>query len=240
MQKQRFDLTVGTHYTVECLDSEGRQKWAEEFDNLVTTEGRNALLGRTFDVVGSDVLWYVGLVAAGTGTVAITSGAATVTGTTTSFSAADVGSDIIIKGAGAAGADLVTTVATFTSATSITTTANAGATVSGVGYAVEARPADTMASKSFNEGVPYSNATRPVWAKNGAPSAGAMSNSTSRASFTVNATAQVYGAFMSSNNTKSGTLGILYGQGLFVAAGARGVVSGDTINVQSDPSITAS
>jgi hypothetical protein len=31
-------------YTAECLDANGNVKWSEEFDNLVTTEGKNHLL----------------------------------------------------------------------------------------------------------------------------------------------------------------------------------------------------
>src|SRR3954471_23853035 len=45
------------------------------FENLVVNAGLNALLGRTFDVVGSNVLWYAGLIGAGTGTVSITASA---------------------------------------------------------------------------------------------------------------------------------------------------------------------
>ena len=149
------------------------------------------------------------------------------------------GENTIIVGAGASGADLITTVATYTSATAITTTANAGTTVSGAGYAIEPRPADTMASKSFNENTTYSNANRPTWTKNGSPSGGAMSNSSSKAAFTINGTTRIYGAFMTTNNTKGGTSGKLYGGGLF-SAGSRSVLNGDTLNVQADLSVTAS
>lgn len=218
-------------------DGKTIDQWA--FENLVVTTGLNYLLDNSFSAVPASVAAYVGLIGAGTGTVAITAAAASVTGTTTAFAAADVGSDIIIVGAGAASADLSTTVATFTSATAITTAANAGTTVSGAGYAIEPRPADTMASKSFNEGTPYSNATRPTWTKNAAASGGAMSNSTSKASFTINATSRVYGAFLATDSTKSGTTGILYGGGLFTSTGSRAVQAGDTLNAQVDLSVTA-
>lgn len=209
--------------------------------NLVVTEGRNTLLGRTFDAVAADVLWYVGLIGAGAGTVAITSGAAAVTGTGTAFANGDNGSDIVIVGAGAAGADLITTVSgNPASTTALTTAANAGTTVSGAAYAIEPRAADVMNSKSFNETAPYSNATRPAWTKNGAPSAGAMSNSSSKASFNINATGRVFGSFLANNNTKSGTTGLLYGGGLDITNGSRGLVSGDILNAQIDLSITAS
>lgn len=231
-------VVMRTRYLVECYAPDGTLRWREAFENIVVTTGLNALLNNTFDAVAGSVAWYVGLVGAGTGTVSITSGAAAVTGSGTDFQAADVNSDLIIVGAGAAGADLITTVAARSSTTAITSGANAGSTVAGASYAVEPRPADTMATKSFNETTPYSNANRPTWTKNGAASGGAMSNSSSRASFTINATGRVFGAFLSSDNTKGGTTGTLYGGGLF-STGSRAVLSGDTLNVQVDLSATA-
>lgn len=227
--------------SVECpLWHHVSEKWKMDFHNLVVTVGRNELLDRTFTAPGADVLWYVGLIGAGTGTLAITAATNAVTGTTTAFAAADVGSDIIIVGAGAAAADLLTTVAGQTTTTALTTTANAGTTVTVAPYAIEPRPADTMASKSFNEATPYSNATRPAWTRNGAAAAGAMSNSASKASFAVNATGRAFGAFMATNSTKGGTTGTLYGGGTDTVNGSRNVLSGDTINVQIDLSVTAS
>jgi hypothetical protein len=231
-------VQMRSRYTVECVAPDGSLRWSEQFENLVVTTGLNALLGNTFDAAAGSVLWYVGLIGAGTGTVAITSGAAAITGTSTDFQATDVGSDLIIVGAGAAGADLITTVLSRSSTTAAVANANASATVTGASYALEPRPADTMASKSFNETTPYSDANRPAWTKNGAPSGGAMSNSSSKAAFTINATGRVFGAFLSSSNTKGGTTGTLYGGGLF-STGSRSVLNGDTLNVQVDLSATA-
>lgn len=233
-------LRVSSRYTVECFDRLGRLKWRAGFSNLVVTEGLNMLLDRSFGALPADVNAYVGLIGAHTGTVSITSGAAAVTGSGTSFTNADNGSDLIIVGAGASGADLITTVSgNPSSGTALTAAANAGATVSGAAYALEPRPADVMNSKSFNESAPYSNSNRPTWTKNGAAAGGAMSNSSAKASFTINATGRIFGAFMSTNNTKSGTTGILYGGGLFTTGGSRAVQSGDTVNVQVDLSVTA-
>lgn len=213
--------------------------WRVAFDNLVVTEGRNTLLGRTFDAVGADVNWYVGLIGAHTGTVGITSGAAALTGSGTDFQAADVLSDIIVVGAGAAGLDLVTTVASRSSTTAATTTANAGGTVSGAAYAIEPRPADVMNSKSFNELTAYSEANRQAWTKNGAPASGAMSNSSSKARFTVNAAnTRIFGGFLTNNNTKGGTTGLLFGGGLF-SVGSKLLQSSDLLDVQVDLSLTA-
>lgn len=233
-------VKVTSRYRVECVDPLGRLRWRAEFHNVVVTEGLNMLLDRSFGALPADVNAYVGLIGANAGTVAITSGAAAVTGTGTSFANADNGSELIIVGAGPSGADLITTVSgNPASGTSLTAAANAGTTVSGAAYAIEPRPADVMNSKSFTETAPYSNAARPTWTKNGAAAGGAMSNSSSKASFTINATGRIFGAFLCTNNTKSGTTGILYGGGLFTTGGSRGVLSGDTVNVQVDVSVTA-
>ena len=50
-------------YSVECFDSEGNLKWSEEFDNVVTTVGKNLALdtflaGSAYTVVGP----YLGLI----------------------------------------------------------------------------------------------------------------------------------------------------------------------------------
>jgi hypothetical protein len=48
--------------------------------------------------------------------------------------------------------------------------------------------------------------------------------------FTMNATATIAGAFVTTDNTKSGTTGLLFSVGNFTV-GDRSVVSGDTLNV---------
>src|SRR5207253_441288 len=130
---------VSTRYMVECyshhhLNAEKCEQpwdcqevhiqqlsWRDWFDNLVVTAGLDALLNNSFNAVAANVNWYVGLIDAGTGTVAITSGAATVTGTSTAFANGDNGHDLIIVGAGSAGADQITTVSgNPASATSLT------------------------------------------------------------------------------------------------------------------------
>ncbi len=239
--QQRLMARAHTPYIAECFDAFGRLKWRDAFHNLVVTEGLNELLNRTYNAVPADVNWYVGLIGAATGTVAVNSGAAAVTGTSTSFANGDNGSDIIIVGAGASGADFVGTVSgNPASSTSLTLSANAGTTVSGAQYAIEPRAADVMNSKSFNEFTSYSNSTRPAWTKNGAAAAGAMSNSSSKASFNLNpgSPTRVFGAILVANSTKGGTTGPLMGGGLF-SGGSRLVQSGDTLNIQVDPSLSA-
>lgn len=93
---------------------------------------------------------------------------------------------------------------------------------------------DTASSHAgWTEVVPYSNATRPACTFGTATTAdpSVISNSASPASFSINATATVGGAFLISNSTKSGTTGILFSASDFAAPGDRSVVSGDTLNV---------
>lgn len=101
---------------------------------------------------------------------------------------------------------------------------------------------DTAASHAgFTEVVPYSNATRPV-ATFGTPTTANPSvatNSASPSQFTINATATVGGAFLISNNTKSGTTGVLFSASDFQAPGDRTVASGDTLSVTYTFSLTA-
>ena len=59
----------------------------------------------------------------------ITEGTDTLTSATANFSSGDVGSTIIVEGAGTAGAALITTIATYVSATDVTLTADAVTTV---------------------------------------------------------------------------------------------------------------
>lgn len=101
---------------------------------------------------------------------------------------------------------------------------------------------DTASSHAgWTEVVPYSNATRPA-ATFGTPTTANPSvatNSASPASFTINATATVGGAFLISNSTKSGTTGTLFSASDFTSPGDRSVVSGDTLNVTYTFSLTA-
>lgn len=244
MNRLSHNFKIRAHWTWQAWrrDDSGllTPLWTLEYDNLVVDEGRNTLLDRTFNAVPANVNWYIGLIGANTGTIAITSGANAMTGSSTSFQTTDVGSDIIVVGAGASGLDLITTVATRSSTTAATTTANAGTTQTTAAYAVEPRPADTMASKSFNELTAYSEANRQAWTKNGAPSGGAMSNSSSKARFTINAAnTRIFGGFLTSDNTKAGTTGTLFGGGLF-SVGSKLLQSAELLDVQVDLSVTAS
>lgn len=92
---------------------------------------------------------------------------------------------------------------------------------------------DTMASQTnWSEATPYSESVRQTWTPNGAASSKSLSNSSSKASFSINATDTVGGAFLSNDNTKGGTSGKLFCAVQFSAN--RGVASGDTITIQYD------
>ena len=51
-----------TLYHIECYDSEGRLKWVEDFENLVTTVGFNKVLDSAFKTGVTSPTWFVGLV----------------------------------------------------------------------------------------------------------------------------------------------------------------------------------
>ena len=98
---------------------------------------------------------------------------------------------------------------------------------------------DTMASHAgWTEVTAYTEGTRQALTP-GTVAAGSVSNSASKAVFSVNGTATVGGAFLATVNTKGGTTGTLYGGGAF-AEGNRSVVSGDTLNVTLTLTVTAS
>ena len=93
---------------------------------------------------------------------------------------------------------------------------------------------DTMSSHAgWTEVTDYSQATRPACTF-GTPTTANPSvatNSASPATFSINATTVVGGAFLTSNNTKGGSTGVLYSAADFSAPGDRSVVSGDTLSV---------
>lgn len=85
----------------------------------------------------------------------------------------------------------------------------------------------------FTEVTDYSQANRPACSFGAATSAdpSVISNSASVATFSINATTTVGGAFLISNNTKGGSTGVLFSAADFAAPGDRAVVNGDTILV---------
>jgi len=89
--------------------------------------------------------------------------------------------------------------------------------------------ADTMSSHSgWAVVVDYSESVRQTLTL-GTASSGSIDNTSNKAAFSINGTATVAGAFITSSSTKSGTSGTLYGAVDF--SSSRSVISGDTLTV---------
>jgi hypothetical protein len=87
---------------------------------------------------------------------------------------------------------------------------------------------DTMSSHSgWIENAGYSNANRPTWGV-GASSGNVITNA-SAMSFNINATVTIRGAFLVSNNTISGTSGVLWATGTF--GSNQSLVNGQVLRV---------
>lgn len=107
--------------------------------------------------------------------------------------------------------------------------------ISSTSYTTGPAAGDTMASHGgWTEDATYSNANRPTTAWSAA-SSGSKALSAALA-FNINGTATIKGCFLTSNNTKSGTTGILYSAGLFTG-GDKAVANGDTLNVSYTASL---
>ena len=116
------------------------------------------------------------------------------------------------------------------------------------GVAASNTPAagDTLASPAgWTEIAPYSNATRVAATLATATTANpsGVTNSASPASFSINATATVGGAFLTSSSPKTPNSGFdagtLFSAADFGGAGDRNVVSGDTLSVTYTFSLAA-
>lgn len=97
---------------------------------------------------------------------------------------------------------------------------------------------DTLASHGWTETTAYAGNRKAVTfgtATTANPSV--ISNSSSVAQFVMNNTVTVAGAFLC--NAATGTSGILFSASTFQSPGARSVVSGDTLNVTYQFSLTA-
>lgn len=100
----------------------------------------------------------------------------------------------------------------------------------GLKNAGTASAGDTMASHaSWVENQSYSKGARQT-ATFGTVASQSVDNSASQASFDITTATSVAGAFLSTNSTKGGSTGTLYGAADFSAA--RSVSPGDTLNVK--------
>lgn len=62
------------HYGFRCFDEFNNLKWEDEFDNLVTTQGKNDLLDKYFKGSSYTAAWYVSLIDADTNWSAVAAG----------------------------------------------------------------------------------------------------------------------------------------------------------------------
>lgn len=90
----------------------------------------------------------------------------------------------------------------------------------------------------YTELTEYAETTREVWTKNGAASAGAISNSAAACEYNINGSVTAYGAFFTSASAKSAATGTLLAATQF--SPSRALVSGDILRVQYDFSVTSS
>jgi len=112
----------------------------------------------------------------------------------------------------------------------------------GAGASNTPAAADTMSSHAgWTEVVAYSNATRVaatfVAATTANPSV--VTNTASPATFNINGTTTVGGAFLTSGSAKGGTAGTLFSAADFGSPGDRSVVASDTLAVTYTFSLAA-
>jgi hypothetical protein len=101
---------------------------------------------------------------------------------------------------------------------------------------------DTMSSHAgWTEVTAYSESTRPAATFAAATSANpsVVTNSASKAQYTINGTTTIGGAFLTSSSTKSGTTGTLFSAADFQSPGDRSVVNGDILLVTYTFSLSA-
>lgn len=101
---------------------------------------------------------------------------------------------------------------------------------------------DTMSSHiGWTEVTAYSESTRVAvtFAASTNANPSVVTNSASKAVFTINGTTTVGGAFLTSGSAKSGTTGTLFSAADFSSPGDRSVVSGDILNVTYTFSLSA-
>ena len=106
--------------------------------------------------------------------------------------------------------------------------------VTGPGSGTSYSASDTMSSHAgWTEDTNYSQSTRPACSFGTASTAdpSVITNSGSPATFSINGTTTIAGAFLTSNSTKGGTTGTLFSASDFQSPGDRSVVSGDTLTV---------
>jgi len=95
-------------------------------------------------------------------------------------------------------------------------------------YTPLATDAGATIANNATECTAYDEAARPQWVEPGAASQ-SITNSAAPATFTINATKSVYGAFLISDSTKGGATGVLFAAARFAAV--RDLIAADELLV---------
>lgn len=95
-------------------------------------------------------------------------------------------------------------------------------------FAVGDTAAQIGGSNGWLEATAYSESVRQTLTL-GSVSAGSVDNTGSKATFSINGTVTIHGAFVITNSTKSGTTGVLFGEAAFSVD--RSLASGDSLTV---------
>lgn len=97
---------------------------------------------------------------------------------------------------------------------------------------------DTMASHAgWTEVTAYTEGTRQAFTP-GTVASQSVDNSASKATFSINGTTTVGGLFLTTNNTKGGSTGTLYGAAAF-SGGDKSLGNGDTLQVTATATAAA-
>ncbi|HEY4963708.1 MAG TPA: hypothetical protein VIH90_03375 [Candidatus Saccharimonadales bacterium] len=226
---------TGVHQTVS-RNARGRIMDIDESHNLLTTAGKNSLIGVGVHNDTQIPTWYQGLHVENRHiTDAVTNGSTTLTSATASFVSEDAGRLLTVYGAGAAGGSLVTTIASYSSGTTVIMSNAATDTASGHtatlgGILVVADTAASHAGWVEISSALITNGTRPAWVP-GVASAGACTGPTTPTAFTMAASIAnqyIHGFFTASISTLAGATGTLLSEGSYTG-GALVVGSSYTI-----------
>lgn len=220
-------------YHIQCHDKDGNLKWEAESKNLVLNGGLQDMNSKYFIGSSYTAAWYLGLY----GTAASVNPVATDTMATSTFSAtgSSISGTTLTIGTVSSGTVTIGQLISGTNVlggTYITAGSGSSWTVS-QSQTVASTTISAATARTWSENTTYSNATRPA-ATFVAPTVANPSvatNSASPASFTINGTTTIGGAFLTSVSTKGGVTGVMYSAADFSSPGDRSVVSGDTLTV---------
>ncbi len=241
----------GTYY-VKCFDADGKLKWEDTIDNVVTTVGKNLALdtylaGSAYTVTGPymGLISSVGYTSPGTpfvGTGVINGYVMNITGYTSGTMV--IGQ--LVTGTGVTAGTYVTGLGTNPNNSTGTATVNLSQTVSSTTLTctgVGTLATDTMSShgdwtEAGNANAPSYTAPRPTCAWSGAAS-GSKALSAPLA-FAITSSGTVKGCFIvfgsGAVSTIDNTSGTLYSAGLFTG-GDKATVATDTISVSYTASL---